>query len=248
VKLTSSSSSSSKEFDHEDEEESEDEDEKIFMENHFEAGIENLRQKLLVMASHSEKSVNEAVQALMQRDLDLALRVKADDDVIDRYEVEIDELAIQLLTKAPLASNLRLVTVAMKLSQNLERIGDEATKIAKRARDLAQEPPVKLNLDLPNMASLALKMVKDSLDAFVQKDSAAARAIIPRDKEVDALNKELHQRLAQHMTENPDTIARCLHWIVAAKSLERIADHAKNIAEEVVYLCEAQDIRHGQKG
>ena len=217
------------------------------MENHFEAGIENLRQKLLVMASHAEKAVNESVQSLMQRDHDLAVRVRTDDDVIDKFEVEIDELAIQLLTKAPLATNLRLVTVAMKISQNLERIGDEATKIAKRSRDLAQEPPVKITLDLPRMATLSLAMVKDALDSFVQRDSAAARAIIPRDKEVDALNKHIHQQLAQHMMENPDTIARCLHWIVAAKSLERIADHAKNIAEEVVYLCEAQDIRHALK-
>jgi phosphate transport system protein len=217
------------------------------MENHFEAGIENLRQKLLLMASHAEKSVNEAVQSLMQRNHDLAVKVRADDDIIDNFEVEIDEMAIQLLTRAPLATNLRLVTVAMKISQNLERIGDEATKIAKRARDLAQEPPVKVQLDLPKMADMALKMVKDSLDSFVQRDPAAARAIIPRDKEVDALNKQLHQVLAQHMMENPDTIARCLHWIVATKSLERIADHAKNIAEEVVYLCEAQDIRHAQR-
>jgi len=216
------------------------------MENYFEAGIENLRQHLLVMASHAEKAVNEAVQALMQRNHELAVQVRADDDVIDKFEVEIDELAIQLLTKAPLASNLRLVTVAMKISQNLERIGDEATKIAKRARDLAQEPPVKINLDLPRMATLSLAMVKDSLDSFVQKDSAAARAIIPRDKEVDAMNKQIHAALARHMMENPDTIARCLHWIVATKSLERIADHAKNIAEEVVFLCEAQDIRHAQ--
>jgi phosphate transport system protein len=217
------------------------------MENHFETGLEALRQKLLLMASRAETAVNESVQSLMQRDHDLALRVKADDDVIDRFEIEIDEMAIQLLTKAPLATNLRLVTVAMKISQNLERIGDEATKIAKRARDLAQEPAVKVNLDLPRMAALALAMVKDALDSFVQRDSVAARAIIPRDKEVDALNRHVHQQLAQHMMENPDTIGRCLHWIVAAKSLERIADHAKNIAEEVVYLCEAQDIRHTLK-
>jgi len=216
------------------------------MENYFEAGIENLRQQLLVMASHAEKSVNEAVQALMQRNHGLAVQVKADDDVIDKFEVEIDELAITLLTKAPLASNLRLVTVAMKISQNLERIGDEATKIAKRARDLSQEPPVKVNLELPRMATLALAMVKDSLDSFVQRDSAAARAIIPRDKDVNALNKQIQAALTAHMMANPDTIARCLHWIVATKSLERIADHAKNIAEEVVYLCEAQDIRHAQ--
>jgi phosphate transport system protein len=214
------------------------------MDNHFETGLEELRQKLLLMASRAETSVNDAVQALMQRNFDLAAKVRADDDIIDRYEIEIDEMAIQLLTKAPLASNLRLVTVAMKVSQNLERIGDEATKIAKRARDLSQEPPVKIVLDLPHLAGLALSMVKDALDAFVQRDSAAARAIIPRDKEVDALNREIHAALAQHMMEHPDAIGRCLHWIVAAKSLERIADHAKNIAEEVVYLCEAQDIRH----
>ena len=217
------------------------------MDNHFEMGLDELRQKLLTMASHAETAVNQSVQSLMQRNRDLAVRVRADDDLIDKFEIEIDEMAILLLTKAPLASNLRLVTVAMKISQNLERIGDEATKIAKRSRDLAQEPPVKINLDLPRMATLALAMVKDSLDSFVQRDSVAARAIIPRDKEVDALNKQLHQLLAQHMMANPDTIARCLHWIVATKSLERIADHAKNIAEEVVYLCEAQDIRHTLK-
>lgn len=214
------------------------------MDNHFEIGLDELRQKLLLMASHSETAVNNAVQALMQRDHDLAVKVRMDDDIIDQFEIEIDEMAIQLLTKAPLASNLRLVTVAMKVSQNLERIGDEATKIAKRARDLSQEPPVKIVLDLPRLAGMALAMVKDALDAFVQRDSTAARAIIPRDKEVDALNREMHAALAQHMMEHPDAIARCLHWIVAAKSLERIADHAKNMAEDIVFLYEAQDIRH----
>ena len=214
------------------------------MDNNSESGLEDLRQNLLLMASHAETAVNHSVQALMQRNYDLAVKVRADDDIIDRLEVEIDELAIQLLTKAPLATDLRLIMVAMKVSQNLERIGDESTKIARRAHDLAQEPPVKLVLDVPRLASLALAMVKDALDAFVQRDSAAARAIVPRDREVDAVNREMHQALARHMMEHPDTIARCLDWIVAAKSLERIADHAKNIAEEVVYLCEAQDIRH----
>ena len=215
------------------------------MENHFETGIDALRQRLLLMGSHAEMSVNRAVQALMDRNYDLALQVRTDDNAIDQFEIEIDEMAINLLTRAPLARNLRLVTVAMKISQNLERIGDEATKIAKRARDLSQEPPVKINLELPRMAGMALSMVKNSLDSFVQRDSTAARAIIPRDLEVDALNKQIHQQLAQHMMQQPDTIARCLHWIVASKSLERIADHAKNIAEDVVYLYEGRDIRHG---
>jgi len=214
------------------------------MENHFEAGLDTLKQKLLTMASHAETAVNQAVQALVQRDTALALRVKEDDRVIDQFEVEIDELAIHLLTKAPLATNLRLVTVAMKISQDLERIGDEASKIAKRARDLSLEPPIKINLDLPRIAGLALDMLKAALDAFVNRDSAAARAVIPRDREVDALNKQIHAALVQHMVENPDMIGRCLHWIVASKSIERIADHATNVAEDVVYLCDAQDIRH----
>ncbi|HTY89308.1 MAG TPA: phosphate signaling complex protein PhoU [Candidatus Acidoferrum sp.] len=214
------------------------------MEHHFDTELDVLKQKLLTMASHAETAVNQALQALTQRDLELALRVKEDDRIIDQFELEIDDLAIQLLTKAPLAGNLRLVTTAMKISQNLERVGDEASKIAKRARDLSQEPPVKITIDLPRMAGLALAMLKSALDAFVNHDSAAARAIIPRDKEVDALNKRIHEDLAQHMVANPDTIGRCLNWMVASKSLERIADHAKNVAEEVVYLCDAQDIRH----
>jgi phosphate transport system protein len=215
-----------------------------YMENHFELDLLDLRQKLLLMASHTEAAINDSVQALMKRDGDLAARVRNEDDVIDQFEVEIDEMSILLLTKAPLANSLRLVTVAMKISQNLERIGDEATKIARRARDLAKEPPIQITFAFPLMVSLAVTMVKAALDAFVQCDAPSARALIPRDKEVDALNSQIQAALTQFMTENPDAVVRCLHWIVAAKSLERISDHAKNIAEEVVYLCEANDIRH----
>jgi phosphate transport system protein len=214
------------------------------MDNQFEMDLDQLRQKLLTMASLAETAVNQSLQALILRDYDLALRVRENDSAIDQLEVEIDELVIELLTKAPLASNLRLVTVAMKISQNLERVGDEASKIANRARDLAQEPQVKIAIDLPRMAGMALDMLKQALDAFVNRDSAAARAVIPRDKEVDALNKQIHETLVQHMVAHSRSISRCLNWMVAAKSLERIADHAKNIAEEVVYLYEAQDIRH----
>lgn len=214
------------------------------MESHNEISLELLKQKLLTMASYAETAVNEALQALQQRDVELAKRVKEKDRAIDQFEVEIDDLVIQLLTKAPLASNLRLVTITMKISQDLERIGDEATKIAKRARDLAQEPPLKIVLDLPRMAALALDMLKDALDAFVNRDSTAARSVIPRDKEVDAINKQIHNMLAQRMVEDTATISRCLHFMVVSKSLERIADHATNVAEDVVYLCEAQDIRH----
>jgi phosphate transport system protein len=211
---------------------------------HFDHELGALKEKLLTMASHAETAVNRAIEALGTRNLDLALQVKADDNILDQFEIEVDDLAIHLLAKAPLASDLRFVTVAMKISQNLERIGDEATKIAKRARDLTKEPPLKINLELPKMAALALGMLKVSLDAFVNRDSAAARAVVPRDAEVDALNKKINGELMQHMMENREVIPRCLNLITASRSLERIADHATNIAEEVVYLCDAQDIRH----
>jgi len=211
---------------------------------HFDNELAELKQKLLTMASHAEKSVRDAIQALNDRDYDLAIRVREDDAIIDRFEVEVDDMAIQMLAKAPLASDLRFIAVAMKISQNLERVGDEATKIANRARDLSQEPPLKIDTQIPRIANLALEMLRSSLDSFVKLDAASARALIPRDREVDALNKQMQRDLALRMTADPDTIMRCLHLMVIVKSLERIADHAKNVAEEVVYLCEAQDIRH----
>lgn len=217
------------------------------MERHFDHELNALKERLLTMASHAETAVNQSVQALTQRDLELALRVKKNDSVLDQFEIEIDDLAIHLLAKAPLASDLRFVTVAMKISQNLERVGDEAAKIAKRARDLSKEAPLKLSVDLPTMARLALEMLKAALDAFVQRDPVAARAVIPRDTIVDALHKEIQRRLTQQMGEDAETITRCLNLMIAAKSLERIADHATNVAEEVVYLCEAHDIRHAGK-
>jgi phosphate transport system protein len=214
---------------------------------HIESELAGLKEKLLRMASYAESSVRGAVQALVTRDHELALRVRNEDGAIDRFEIEVDELAIQLLAKAPFATDLRLITVAMKISQNLERVGDEATQIAKRARDLSQEPPLKLVVEIPQMANLALQMLKSALDSFVNHDPAAARALIPQDKQVDAMNKEIHRQLATQMVQSPDTISRCLNLMVVAKSLERIADHAKNVAEEVVYFCEARDIRHPGK-
>jgi phosphate transport system protein len=192
-------------------------------------------------------AVKQAVNALVTRDYDLALQVRTDDAVIDELEVEVDEIALRLLAKAPLARDLRLIAVTMKISQNLERVGDEASKIAKRARDLSEEPSLKTRVDIPGFAEVVLRMLKDSLDAFVDKNPTAARALIPQDKEIDALNKEIHHQLVEEMVQNPETITRCLHLMVVAKSLERIADHAKNVAEEVVFLCEAEDIRHSRR-
>jgi phosphate transport system protein len=214
----------------------------------FEQDLATLKEKLLTMASYAESSVHKAVEALGQRDYDLAMRIQADDAVIDRFEVEVDELAIRLLARAPQADDLRLVTVAMKVSQNLERVGDETTTIARRVEELCQDVPLKLALDMPQMARLATEMLKRALDSFVNQDPATARALIPQDKEVDLLNKENHRQLAEQMIKDPNSVTRCLSLMVISKSLERIADHAKNVAEEVVYLCEARDIRHRGEG
>jgi len=215
---------------------------------HFDQELAALKEMLLTMASKAEAAVNNAIKALVDRDDDLARSVKEEDNAIDRLEIEVDEMAIGLLSKAPLASDLRLITVAMKISHDLERVGDEATTISRRAVELSQEPQLKAYIDIPRMAKMALEMLDDALDAFVNADPEKARAVIPRDKEVDALNRQLHRELSSYMVEKPTTITRCLNLMVISKSLERIADHATNVAEEVVYLYEAKDSRHTGKG
>ena len=215
---------------------------------HFDQELDALKEILLTMASKAEAAVNNALKALVDRDDDLARSVKEEDNAIDQLEIEVDEMAIGLLSKAPLASDLRLITVAMKISHDLERVGDEATTISRRAIELSQEPQLKPYIDIPRMAKMALEMLGDALDAFVNANPEKARAVIPRDKEVDALNRQLHRELSSYMVERPTTITRCLNLMVISKSLERIADHATNVAEEVVYLYEAKDIRHTGKG
>lgn len=214
------------------------------MQTHFDKDLADFKEKLLTMGSLAAAAVKNSIKALVDRDDDLARRVKEDDDLIDKLEMEVDEMAIVLLSHAPLATDLRLITVGMKISQNLERIGDEASAIAKRAFDLSQEPQLKPYVDIPRMATMALEMLNDGLDAFVNRNPEKARAIIPRDKDVDSINKQLQRELASYMVEKPSTISRCLHLMTISKRLERIADHGKNVAEEVVYLYEAKDIRH----
>jgi phosphate transport system protein len=215
---------------------------------HFEEEITKLKESLLAMASHAESAVARAMRALVERDEKLAQKVQEDDNILDQLEIEIDDTAIHLLTKAPLATELRLITVAMKISQNLERVGDEAVTIARRAIDLNSEPQLKPYVDLPRMATMSLEMLREAIGAFIHREPEKARAVVPRDKDVDDLNRQLHRELSSYMVERPTTITRCLRLMVISKSIERIADHATNIAEEVVYLYEAKDIRHaGQK-
>lgn len=214
---------------------------------HHEKELSELKQRLLNMGSRAELAVAQAIEALVHRDSDLARQVREGDTAIDQLEVQIDDQAVRLLSHAPLASDLRLVLVIMRASQNLERIADEACKIANRARDLAEEPPLKVAVDTSRMARQVLDMIKRVLDAFVRGDVDAARAVIPMDKEVNELHKQYADALVTCMTQDPSSIQRGLHYLTVIKRLERIADHAKNIAEEVVYLREAQDIRHAAK-
>jgi phosphate transport system protein len=211
---------------------------------HHDQELAHLKERLMTMATHAESAVNRYIKALIERDSVVAAKAKEDDRVIDQLELEIDEIAIGLLAKAPLATDLRLITVAMKVSHDLERVGDEATTIARRTVELNEEPQLKPYVDIPHMAQLALEMLREALDAFVNRDPVRARAVIPRDKQVDGLNKQLHRELASYMIEKPSTISRCLNLMVISKALERIADHATNIAEDVVFLYEGRDIRH----
>lgn len=214
---------------------------------HHEKELSELKERLLNMGSRAEMAVAQSVEALTQRDGDLARQVRDGDTAIDQLEVEIDDQAVRLLSHAPLASDLRLVLVIMRASQNLERIADEACKIANRARDLAEEPPLKVPVDISRMARLVLDMLKRVLDAFVRGDVEEAKGIIPLDKDVDALHKQYAENLVACMVQDPSSIQRGLHHLTVIKRLERIADHAKNIAEEVVFMREAQDIRHAAK-
>ena len=211
---------------------------------HYAEEMSRLKESLLTMASHAESAVTRAMRALVERDEGLAVQVQADDNILDQLEIEIDDTAIHLLAKAPLATDLRLITVGMKISKNLERVGDEAVTIARRAIDLNAEPQLKPYVDLPRMATMSLEMLREALTAFVNREPDRARAVIPRDQDVDDLNRQLHRELASYMVERPTTITRCLHLMVISKSLERVADHATNVADEVVYLYEAKDIRH----
>lgn len=214
----------------------------------FATQLGSLKEKLLVMAGYAEAAVNRAVKALIRRDDDLARQTREEDDLIDGLELEIDDLAVQLLAQRPAPLELRFITMAMKISNNLERVGDEATTISRRVLELSQEPQLPQTAEIPRMASLSLQMLKDSLDAFVHRDAPRARAVIPRDAVVDEMNSRLHRELAALMTHRPSAITRCLNLMVVSKCLERIADHATNVAEEVVYLYEGHDIRHLDPG
>ena len=214
----------------------------------YEEQLATLRQSLLLMAGQVEEMIASSTRALVERDPVLARQTIALDRKVNRAEVEIDELCVLLLVKRqPMASDLRFITQTFKMVTDLERIGDLAVNISERAQDLAALPPLEPNVDIPRMAELVQKMVRDAIGAFIDHDVGKADAVIACDDEVDLLYTKVFRDVYALMRDNPETMERGIHVQSVAKWLERMADHVTNIAEHVVFMVKGQDIRHTGK-
>jgi phosphate transport system protein len=212
---------------------------------HFETELQALRNQLLTMGALVEERVHRAVHALIHRREDEAQKVIATDKEVNDLQINIDERCLKLLaTQTPLASDLRLITSAMKINADLERVGDQAVNIAESVLSLIPYPPLKPLIDIPRQAAIAEKMIRDALDAFVKKDAALARDVLRRDDEVDELKDQVFRELLTYMMADPGTISRAMSLVLISRNLERIADHATNIAEDVIFIAEAKDVRH----
>lgn len=211
----------------------------------FDEELSALKERILRMGSLVEIQVANAIKALVERNTDLARNVIATDHQVNAYDVEIDEECIRLLAlRQPTASDLRFITTAMKISTDLERMSDLAEDICERALELAEEPQLKPYIDIPRMAEHARMMVKEALDAFVNRNADLARKVCREDDFVDELTGQIFRELLSYMMEDPQTIRRAIRITFVAKYIERIADHATNVAEMVVYLVEGKIIRH----
>jgi len=215
------------------------------MQRHFHEELEALKQTLLAMGGLVEDQIRRVMRALIERDDALAQEVIERDQQVNAYDVEVDETCVSLLAlHQPAAGDLRFITTAMKIVTDLERMGDQAVNIAQRVLELNREPQLKPYIDLPRMAESAQRMVKESLDAFVARDTALARRVCAEDAEVDALNHQIFRELLTFTMADPTTIPRAIRLILIARFLERVADHATNIAEMVIYLVDAKMVRH----
>jgi phosphate transport system protein len=215
------------------------------MPRHFHEELDALRQTLLAMGGLVEDQIRRAMRSLLERDDVLAQEVIDRDRQVNTYDVEVDEQCVELLAlNQPAASDLRFITTAMKIVTDLERIGDQAVNIAQRVLELNRDPQLKPYIDLPRMADRAQRMVKESLDAFVAGDTALARQVCGEDAEVDALKEQIFRELLTFMMEDPRAIPRAIRIILISRFLERVADHATNIAEMVIYLVEGKMVRH----
>ncbi|MBI2204456.1 MAG: phosphate signaling complex protein PhoU [Candidatus Rokubacteria bacterium] len=212
---------------------------------HMHEELDHLKQTLLLMGALVEDQIRRVMKALVDRDDALAREVIDRDREVNAYDVEIDEKCVEILALyQPTAGDLRFITTAMKIVTDLERIGDQAVNIAQRAIELNREPQLKPYMDLPRMAESAQRMVKDSLDAFVARDTALARRVCADDDPVDALKEQIFRELLTFMMEDPKTIPRAIRLIFISRFLERVADHATNIAEMVIYMVDSKMVRH----
>ena len=215
------------------------------MSRHFHDELEALKQTLLAMGGLVEDQIRHAMQALVDRDDALATEVIERDRQVNAYDVEVDAQCVELLAlHQPAAGDLRFITTAMKIVTDLERIGDQAVNIGQRVIELNREPQLKPYIDLPRMAERAQAMVKESLDAFVARDTELARRVRAEDDEVDALKEQIFRELLTFMMEDPRSIPRAIRLILISRCMERVADHATNIAEMVIYLVEGKMVRH----
>jgi phosphate transport system protein len=211
----------------------------------FDEALASLRNNVLMMAGLAERTLDRAVRGLLQRDDNLCTTAIADDEEIDQLEKQIDKDGVDVLLRfQPVASDLRRVVAAMKLSPNIERIADQATNIARRARKLNKHAPLpEVELIAP-IQSHAMAMFKDAIDAFAREDVDLGRAVVARDRDLDLMNKRASRRLTDRMAEDPKQLRGYLNLIFISRCLERVGDHATNIAEDAVYAAAAEDIRH----
>jgi phosphate transport system protein len=211
----------------------------------YESALEKLRSAVLEMGGLVEEQIVHAVHALADRDENLARETIARDHTVNRFDVEIDDLAIKLLALyQPAARDLRLITTALKITTDLERIGDLAGHIAERVIELSHEPPVDLQIDLPGMAEVARSMVHRALDAFVREDTDLALQVCAADDQIDRLHKESFRATLTRMGSQPELISSAMRQLFVSKYLERVGDHATNIAEMVIFMVRGQSIRH----
>jgi phosphate transport system protein len=211
----------------------------------FDVELKELREKLLHEAGLVERAIQDAIKALLERTSDIARKVIEDDDLVNALEVEIDEFCLKLLAlRQPAARDLRFITTAIKINYDLERIGDTAVNICERVLELNQEPQLKPYIDLPTMASIVQTMVKESLDAFVKEDVQLALKVTQDDEKVDSYLDQIFRELLTYMMQDARTISRATRLLFISKNLERMADHAVNIAELVIFMVEGKIIRH----
>jgi phosphate transport system protein len=211
----------------------------------FHQELDELKHRILAMAGMAEQSVDLAVQAYSQRDLALCQRVLNNEPAINRAEREVDEFAVDLLAmQQPMAIDLRFILAVIKINADLERVGDQAVNIAQRVMNMIEMPPTDLPVDIPAMAAKVRKMVRDALQSFIEGDTELAKHVLEADDEVDRLNKEAFANLSICMQTKPDSAVQALDALSIARNLERVADHATNIAEDVIFWVRGADVRH----